>query len=195
MFWRLKGLYPGDPDFSWVNYSSLPWPYVVNAFTEGNKLYRERLHDTERPVAMISSLLANQNRDPKKNKKGFSYEDFSFYRPTDGGDVADYVYGSAMLQMAKKGTLPAWTMFCYKEVVAAAQPDYVPSLCALVAEDAILLHPEKTATGWSGMLIASESASEQKRTFKADDGTTVKLAVPHIHTKYIAEEDVTLFNY
>lgn len=156
-------------------------------------MHRERLHDLERPVAMVSSILANNNRDPKKNKKGFSYEDFSFYRPTDGGDVADYVYGSAMLEMAKKGRLPAWAMFCYKEVTSAAQPDYVPENCALVSEDAILLHPEKTQTGWSGMLIAAESASDQVRLFTADDGTVFKLAVPHIHTKYVAEENVVLF--
>ena len=42
------------------------------------------------------------------------------------------------------------------------------------------------------MLIALESASEQKRTFVADNGEEYELFVPLVHTKAIAEEGVVL---
>lgn len=141
---------------------------------------------------MNTAMLANQNRDPKKQKKGYTYEDFSFYKPMDVGNTADYVYGSAIVEMAKKRTLPAWAMFCFKEVAATASPGYKPATCALVAEDAMLLHPNRVGDGWEGMLVACESASEQTRKFVDDHGAEYVLTVPHIHTKFIAEEDVVL---
>lgn len=186
-------MFPGDPDFTWEHFSSLPYPYVVSAFVRGSALYRERLHDNERPTAMVSALLANQNRDPKKTKKPYNWEDYSFYRAKQGGQTANYVYGSAMLEMAKRRTLPPWALFCFKEVTESASRDYVPQNCALVAQDAMLLHPVRSGNGWEGMLIALESASEQQRCFTADDGTKIRLTVPHVHTKAIAEEDVILY--
>lgn len=193
-FWRLKHMFPGDPEFTWENFSSLPYPYVVSAYVRGHSLYRERLHDNERPVAMVSAILANQNRDPKRTKKPYSWEDYSFYRPYQGKDVANYVYGSAMMQMAKHGKLPPWALFCFREITSSASSTYIPENCAFVAEDAMLLHPIKVGDGWEGLLIALESASNKDRCFVADDGTEVRLRVPHIHTKAIAEEGVVLLN-
>ena len=141
---------------------------------------------------MVSSILANQNRDPKKSKKGPTWEDFSFYKPRTNGDLPNYVYGSAMLELVKKGRLPSWALFCFKEVTEAASPAYTPSLCAFMAEDALLLHPVQTSEGWEGMLIALESSSEQMRVFTDDNGHKHTLFVPHIYTKAICEEDVTL---
>jgi len=191
-FWRLKAFYPGDPEFTWEKYSSLPYPYVVTAYVRGSDLYRERMHDQERPTAMVSALLANSQRDPKKNKKPPTWEDFSFYKPRNGGSTANYVYGSAMLEMAKKRRLPGWALFCFKEVVETASAAYVPAMCAFVAEDAMLLHPVRAGEGWEGMLIATESASEQERVFVDDSGAKHVLRVPHVHTKVICQEDVIL---
>jgi len=143
-------------------------------------------------VAMVSALLANQNRDPKKNKKPPGWEDFSFYKPRLGGNSANYVYGSAMLEMAKRRTLPSWALFCFKEVTETASSAYTPTMCAFVAEDAMLLHPVRKGEGWEGMLIAMESASEQPRVFVDDDGNRHHLHVPYIHTKAVAQEDVVL---
>ncbi|NCX48611.1 MAG: hypothetical protein EBW81_03740 [Gammaproteobacteria bacterium] len=33
MFWELKCLYPGDNEFTFESYSSLPYEYVVDAYT------------------------------------------------------------------------------------------------------------------------------------------------------------------
>ena len=141
---------------------------------------------------MVSSLLANQNRDPKRAAKAYTFEDFSMYKPRDGGDRADYVYGSAMLKMAKLRRLPAWALFCFKEVTASANPEYDPDVCAFIAEDAMLLHPVRVGDSYEGMLIALESASERVRVFVDDEGNEITLTVPHVHTKAIAEENVIL---
>ena len=109
--------FPGDPDFTWENYSSLPYSYVVAAYTQGSNLYRERLHDAERPTALNSSLLANRDRDPKKTK-AYKWSDFAFYKPAVGGGVASFVYGTAMLSLIKARRLPSWALFCFKEVSA-----------------------------------------------------------------------------
>jgi hypothetical protein len=133
----------------------LPYPYVVTAYIRGSDLYRERMHDQERPTAMVSALLANSQ--------------LSFYKPRNGGSTANYVYGSAMLEMAKKRRLPGWALFCFKEVVETASAAYVPAMCAFVAE-----------------------ASEQERVFVDDSGAKHVLRVPHVHTKVICQEDVIL---
>lgn len=183
--------FPGDSDFTWENYSSLPYPYVINAFTNGSNLYRESMHDRERPIALATSLIANKGRDPKKSKT-LSYLDMSFYKPIDQEGAVDYYYGSAMMQLAKRKLLPSWTLFCFKEVTANAASDYIPEMCALIAEDAILLHPVQHGHIWEGMLIAQESASEQRRVFKSETGVQVTLTVPHVHTKIVCEEDARL---
>jgi len=149
------------------------------------------MHDLERPTALSATFLANKGRDPKKNKM-INYLDLSFYKPRNGSDGADAVYGSAMMTMAKRRTLPSWALFCFKDVTSGASSDYVPEVCAFVAKDAMLLHPIKVDGGWEGMLIALESASEQKRTFVADNGEEYELFVPLVHTKAIAEEGVVL---
>lgn len=191
-FWRLKTLYPGDSDFSWENYSSLPYNYVVVAYVRGTALYREKMHDFERPTAMVSSLLANQSRDMKKSKKPLGWEDFSFYKPQLGSEGVSYVYGSSMLKLVKARALPSWALFCFKEVTASASDAYEPACAALIAEDALLLHPIQDGNGWSGMLIAQESASDQERVFRGEDGTVVKLTVPYIPTKVVCQAGITL---
>ena len=99
-----------------------------------------------------------------------------------------------MLSLAKKGLLPPWALFCFKEVTANADPEYQPRILALVAEDAILIHPVRHETGYKGLLIALESASSSVRTMRnPETGETFDLKVPPVHTKVIAEEGARLF--
>ena len=172
-------------------YSSLPYHYPVIAVEQGSKERQKQLFDYERPIAQLTSLTANGMRDPKKQKP-YRYEDFSFYMPREAQDLPDGAYGAAMLTLVKRGKLPPWALFCFKQLTATASDDYEPAICALQSEDAILLHPRRTEMGYEGLLIAQESASSQRRVFVDDNGLEVVLTVPHVHTKVIAEEDVTL---
>jgi len=150
------------------------------------------LHDYERPIALNTTVIASQNRDPKKGKMP-TYTDFSFYKPVHDGDQPAYMYGSAYMALIKRGKLPPWALFCFKDLSKAANPEYVPEEPALLAEDAILLHPQQVGpTSYEGLLIALESASEQARVFTNERGQEIILTLPYVKTKMIAEEDVVL---
>jgi len=150
------------------------------------------LFDMERPIAQQTAIIANQNRDPKKQKKGFTFEDFSFYMPREERNLPNGAYGSAALAAIKGGRYPSWALFCYRDLISGADQSYVPAESILVASDAVLLHPIKHGAGWKGMLIAQESASEQKRVFEDSQGNCWTLTVPFVETKIVAIEDVTL---
>lgn len=59
-------------------------------------------------------------------------------------------------------------------------------------EDAILLHPVGHGNGYMGMLIAMESASRRTREMTNEHGQTIKVQMPTIGTKIIADEGVIL---
>ena len=192
IFWSLKSLFPGDPDFSWRNFWDLPFCYVLDAVHYGALNRQKTLHEEERPIALQSSILANQSRDPKRKKEPYSWEDFAMYRPKEDENLPDGRYGSAMLKAFRDKRLPAWALFCFKELASAADKGYEPSEAILVSSDAVLLHPTITAGGWTGLLIAQESASNQLRVFRDSAGISHRLTVPFIETKIVAIEDVVL---
>ena len=137
-------------------------------------------------------MQANKQRDAKKQPKPYTYLDFSFYKPQDAGETPDGHNGAAYVELIKLNLLPSWALFCYKELASSASPGYIPGEPALIAEDAILLHPEQKPSGFSGLLIAMESAGDQVRTFTSTKGTEVVLRVPYIETKFVARENELL---
>jgi hypothetical protein len=152
----------------------------------------DELHQQERPIALQTSVIANQNRDPKKQKKPFMPEDYSYYIPREALNLPGHVYGSAAMVAINMNKFPSWALFCYKQLADGADPAYKPKDPILLAEDALLLHPIRTPNGIRGMLIALESAGGQTRQFEDLQGTKYTLEVPEVPTKAIAEEDVTL---
>ena len=140
----------------------------------------------------MATILANQNRDPKKGK-GPVYTDFCFYKPVQEGNQPNYVYGSAYMELIKQDRLPTWALSFFTAMKDSSNAEYVPADVALVASDAILLHPVHEGSGrYSGLLLAAESASMQARESKNDQGQVITLTLPNIPTKFIAEEGVTL---
>lgn len=158
----------------------------------GSKHRQLNLHEMERPVAMVASLLANQNRNTKKKAEPYTLDEFCLYKPLEQRDLPGYVYGSAAVAAIERRLFPSWGLFCYKSLAASANADYRPKNCILVAEDAVLLHPVKRNGEWHGLLIAKESAGGKKRQFSLESGESVWLTVPPIETKVVAMEDVTL---
>ena len=137
-------------------------------------------------------MQANANRDKKKQSQPYTYLDFSFYKPQDAGETPDGHNGAAYVELIRLNLLPSWALFCYKELASSASSGYIPGEPALIAEDAILLHPELKPGGYQGLLIAMESASDQMRTFVSTKGTEVNLRVPYIETKFVARENELL---
>ena len=56
---------------------------MIEAVKRGNKLYQYGLFDLERPIAQQTAILANQNRDPKKQKKFVEFERFECWNRFD----------------------------------------------------------------------------------------------------------------
>lgn len=188
----LKSFFPGDPDFSFERYPDLPYAYVLLAVSQGSDAHQKALHEMERPIALNTTVLAAQNRDPKKGKPP-TYTDFCFYKPIADGDRPDHIYGSAYVRLIEQKRLPSWTLFCYKELSSCALSGYEPETCALIAEDAVLLHPERVGQhSYEGLLLAQESASGKRRKFINDRGEEIILSVPQVGTKLIAQEGVVL---
>ena len=128
--------------------------YVLAALRNGRKTYRTRLHDNERPIAQQSAIIANQSRDTKKQRKPFTLDDFSIYKPLSEQDMPSGHYGAAAVMLIKNRQFPHWALFCFKELAQGATPGYEPAVPAFFAEDAILLHPKQTEDGYKGLLIA-----------------------------------------
>ena len=179
-------------DFSADRYGTQPYHYIIIALDQLKKSQSEERYYNKIPTAQVCSVLANQNRNPKKKSKPFSFKDFCFFKPTQDKDLPKARYGSAAMVLIQKGLYPSWAMFCIPELRESAINDYIPLEPALISEDAILLHPVETETGYVGFLIARESASRQSRVFSKDDGTKIRLKVPYIETKIVAQEGVIL---
>mgnify|MGYP005992693167 CR=1 FL=1 len=185
-------MFPGNNEFSMGNYGDLSYGYVLNAVAHGMQMDQVEMYHRELPVAQLTSMTANQNRNPKKTPQPYTADSFSFFKPRHLENLPAGYYGSAAVAMVKAGTYPAWALFCFKELHSIADPSYVPGLAALVSEDAILLHPIKEGDGYKGMLIAREAAGNSMVAFEGSNGLIVNLYVPEVKTKVIAEEDVTL---
>ena len=186
----MKKAFPGDTEYAWDRFYQLPYEYVLSGFYKMEKLHRKQLHDYEMPIALNTAVYANSQRDSRKNQKSFGPLDFSLYKPLGGEGPAGY-YAACYVHLIEQKQLPTWALFCYKEVASSARGS-AGHQYALLAEDAILVGPRPVENGFTGFLIALETASEQVRTFTDPSGNSFSLTLPKVPTKVIAEENVTL---
>jgi len=162
----------------------------MSAYQRMIRLRQRVLHENERPVAMIASIMVNQKRDPKKSKP-VDMSDFYLYQPRDAKNLPSGRYGAAALAMVKEGQYPAWALFCFKELSQGAYGE-APDLRAYIGSDCMLLAPVKAPGGYTGLFIGTESAGGQVREMKSPCGKVVTLKIPLVETKVVAEEDVFL---
>ena len=163
----------------------------MTAYTRMMQLRQKELHENERPISMIASIMVNQKKDPKKGKP-VEMSDFFLYQPREVGHLPSGRFGAAAKALVQSGQYPSWALFCWKELSQGASST-PPTVLAYIASDCMLLAPTATAGGYKGLLIAMESAGGQARDMVTPCGKTVTLKIPHVETKVIAEEDVTLF--
>lgn len=143
-------------------------------------------------MAQQTALLANQQRDSKKQRKPFEMMDFCIYKTRDDMNLPAGHYGSAYMQLIERRLIPPWGLFVFKEMAQGANPNYISKEPAFFSEHAILLNPRKEAGGYKGMLIALEAAGDRVVTFTTGKGERIPLYVPSVPTKVVAEEDVIL---
>ena len=188
VFWELKTFFPGDPEFQLENFHNLPYEYVYIAHRKVLDLKIARLNDYEKPIAALTCLTANINKD--KKTKPFAPEDFYVYKRPDDINGPAMCYGASYLHLIKTKQLPSWALFCYKEVSSSAG-GAVPPLPAIFSENAVLLAPARTEDGYKGMLIAREKAKGLQR-FTSPCGVDVQLIIEDVPTKVVAIEGVEL---
>lgn len=169
----------------------MPYEYVLDAYEKGLKNHKLRLHQDEAPVALLTSLFANANRDSKKQKKPYTMNDFFLYQPTDERDVPTGVYGAAAMKLIENKEFPGWAYTFYKDLKASADGP-APDLLAFSHKHAILLAPMIREETVKGMLISEDIVSDQVIEMRSNTGLTLKLRIPPQKIRYIAEENVEL---
>lgn len=87
--------------------------------------------------------------------------------------------GAAMLELNRLGLLPGFTLVFWPALSEAGKGQPPPQPLALLAADAVLLAPRMTGGGWSGLLLAEDTAAGQVRAFSTVDGEPAgELMVP-----------------
>lgn len=186
----MKKTFPGDHEFTWDRFYQLPYEYVLAGYYHSIKARRKELHELEMPVALNTAVYANSQRDQKKASKPLGPLDFCIYKDEESNGPSSY-YAACYMHMVERKELPPWALFCLRDIASSAKGSAGP-IYALKAEDAVLIGPRKVEVGFKGLLIALESAGDQTREFRDPSGNIYTLKVPHIPTKVVAKEDVTL---
>jgi len=169
----------------------LPYTYVLDAYDFAKTNQVKQWHINEAPVALLTSVISNSNRDPKRRKEPFKMDDFFLYQPRDEKNIPTSVYGSAAMALVSNNLMPAWALFVFKDLKEAADGP-PPSLLAFMSENAIILAPMLYDNKVKGMIIALESASEKRIEMKSPCGRKIYLEMPLINGKFYAQEDVVL---
>lgn len=165
--------------------------YVIEAYENAKKQELASLHSHEAPIALLTSLIANTNRDSKKKREPYKINDFFLFEPQDMKNIPMAIYGSAAMEMVSRGLFPSWALFIFKDLkeASAGSP---PKLLAFMCDDAILLAPALNSTTVKGMLIAREPASKKRLHMTSPCGEKIYVELPVITSKFLAQEDVEL---
>lgn len=170
----------------------MPYQYVLEAIVELNKQEREFLHNIERPIAYLAFQNAEVNRDSKKRKRPFSPDEFYFYADPEKQDLPEPKFGAAAQALIEMGQFPTWALFVYPDLKKRAADALPPEILCFQCEDAIVLAPSLEGRRIEGMLIASESASKQRRAMRSPCGKEVVVELPAVNGKFAANEEAEL---
>lgn len=162
---------------------------MISAVINLSKLKTRELHEYERPISVLALQNAELNRDSKKRKRPFQLEEFYLYNIKDDKDAIDPIYGAAALKLIEMGLFPAWALFVYKQLLERADESIPPLLLCYACDQAIVLAPQIEDGMCRGMLIAMESANMLSLNLTSPCGKSIRLRMPQIKSKIIAEEN------
>lgn len=140
----------------------------------------------------MMSHQAEMNRDKKKRKKPFSLDEFYLYGEDANKDKIDPIYGASAVELIKIQAFPHWALFVYKELMERAEEGKPAEILSYEHEDAIIIAPTIDGTTCKGMLIAKEKASSRVLEMRSPCGSIVRIKMPAINAKVIAEENCYL---
>lgn len=150
------------------------------------------MHENERPISVLALQQAEMNRDKKKRRKPFEINDFYLYEPAENKDCVNAIYGAAAFALIEKNMFPAWALFAYKELKERAEESLPPTVLCYQCSTAIVLAPVINDDYCKGMLIALEGASSRILEMQSPCGKTIRMRMPEVKAKVIAEENCCL---
>ena len=167
----------------------MPYLYVIEAYQKLKEQQQLASHTNEAPVALLTSLTANLNRDNKKRRTPYTIEDFFLFQPKEAKGGPSQAYGAAAMALVELELFPSWALFVYKALKESSE-GYAPDLLAFICDDAILLAPkENHENSVKSMFIGKESASNARRVMKSPCGLEVYMQLPEVDGKIFAQED------
>lgn len=145
----------------------------------------------EAPVALQTLLLANINRDTKRQKSAYQLDEFFFYQDAEDKNRPSGAYGAAAMKLISLNKFPSWALFAYRDLKdGAVGPP--PEPLAYICEDAMILAPQKKGNLITGMIIGMESASGQLRLMESTTGEKKLVRVLDYTGKYYCQEDASI---
>ncbi len=149
------------------------------------------MHEHESPIALLTSLTANINRDSKKQKKPYKMNDFFLFEPAEDKNIPTGTYGAAAMKLIEIDQFPSWALFVYKDL-AASSNGAPPGLLAFIHKEAIILAPIVKGDLVTGMLICTEKAYGKTLEMDSPCGRAINVDIPSLKGAYVAIEDIEL---
>jgi len=163
---------------------------VICAIAALNNARLQRLHEYERPFAMLAAQQAEMNRDRKKHKKPYQMDEFYLYKEAGSkSELPEARYGAAAKALIEQSKFPSWALFIYKDLIKNAVNTRVPDEIAYISSECIILAPEYHDSRHYGMIIGLHSASNKILDFSTTDGTIIQIWVPELPNKVTAIEE------
>jgi hypothetical protein len=129
---------------------------VLAAYRELQQIQREAAAVAELPVAQLTALTANINRDTTKGQP-FGTEQFCFYRSTTREESITAEVAAVALSLRREERCPALILAIWPQILAAATKEAgLPPLRAMHSDDDAVwvLAPRLEGDGIRGGLVA-----------------------------------------
>jgi hypothetical protein len=108
---------------------------VLAAYDELHQIQRQQAAIMELPIAQLTALTANINRDPKKGEP-FSTEQFCFFRDKPAADGISGDVAAVALALRHEDRCPALVISIWPDILEASkQPGKPPPVRALHSDD------------------------------------------------------------
>ena len=141
-------------------------------------------------MAQLIALTANMNRDPKKNRKPFTTEDFCMFVDRSSNRPEEEA-ALAFMALVREKELPPWALGFFADFKHGKVTKRPTKELAMVGEDIIILAPVEIHEGFEGTMIAEQKASEQVRTVE-HNGMTWTIQVPKFEGMMFAQAGMSV---
>ena len=150
----------------------------------------------EYPIAQLSTLTANINRDTKRQKKPFDLHDFLlFTEKTDINAIRPEAGAAALTLRATGKQLPSVLIAVWPDIVRAAQQcTKPPEIRALISEcrSVALIAPIREHDSWRGLLAVTQQPPGGVVVLHDEDRPLLKykLQLPAMQGGYVVDREL-----